>query len=134
MAFLRVALDLPLPELFDYSVGDAVFGADGRDCLGRRVIVPFGRKTAVGLVLEVARESAFDAARIKPVREILSDTPPLPPAWLEVLRFCAGYYQHPLGAAALAALPVKFKTDQVFDPLLWTRLEWSGAPPDYPKR
>ncbi|HEX4328672.1 MAG TPA: primosomal protein N' [Burkholderiales bacterium] len=134
MAFLRVALDVPLPELFDYAVGDAAFGADGRDCLGRRVIVPFGRKSAVGLVLDVARESAFDPARIKPVREIISDTPPLPPAWLELLRFCAGYYQHPLGAAALAALPAKFKTDQAFDPLLWTRLHWTGAPPDYPKR
>ena len=134
MAFFRVALDLPLPELFDYSVGAADWGADGSAGLGRRVIVPFGRKSAVGLVLEVSRETAIDPARVKPVREVLRDTPPLPPAWLELLRFCAGYYQHPLGAAALAALPVKFKTAQAFDPLLWTRLQWTGASPDYPKR
>ncbi|MDB5804092.1 MAG: primosomal protein [Betaproteobacteria bacterium] len=134
MAFFRVALDLPLPELFDYSAGMADWGADGSAGLGRRVIVPFGRKSSVGLVLEATPESTFDPARIKPVREILRDTPPLPPAWLELLRFCAGYYQHPLGAAALAALPAKFKTAQAFDPLLWTRLQWIGAAPEYPKR
>ena len=39
MPFLRVALDVPIPELFDYRVDD------GADSLGRRVIVPFGRKS-----------------------------------------------------------------------------------------
>ena len=128
MPYLRVALDVPIPQLFDYRTDD------GGGCLGRRVIVPFGRKSAVGVVLEVAQESSFDPAKVKPVREVLIDTPPLPASWLALLRFCAGYYQHPLGAAALAALPGKFKLAQAFNPLLWTRLAWVGEPPDLPKR
>ena len=128
MPFLRVALDVPIPALFDYQV------VDGADCLGRRVIVPFGRKSLVGVVLEVADTTDFDPAKVKAVREVLRDTPPLPAAWLELLRFCASYYQHPLGAAALSALPGKFKLAQAFDPLLWTRLRWVGAAPDLPRR
>ena len=132
MAFLRVALDVPIPELFDYRAGETL--TDPADSLGRRVIVPFGRKSLVGVVLAVAETSNFDPAKIKPVREVLRDTPPLSARWLELLRFCASYYQYPLGAAALAALPGKFKAAQAYDPLLWTRLTWQGAPLELPKR
>jgi primosomal protein N' (replication factor Y) len=134
MAFLRVALDVPIPELFDYRFDVEAGGRPAEDCQGRRVIVPFGRKSMVGVVLEVSLESAIDPAKVKPVREVLADTPPLPAAWLELLRFCASYYQHPLGAAALAALPGKFKVAQAFDRLLWTRLQWVGAAPALAKR
>ena len=42
MAFLRVALDVPIPELFDYRFEPQTAGASPEECLGRRVIVPFG--------------------------------------------------------------------------------------------
>jgi primosomal protein N' (replication factor Y) len=111
-----------------------VDAGDLQDCVGRRVLVSFGRKNALGVVLAVTEQSAIEAAKVKTAREVLRDMPPLPETWLALLRFCAGYYQHPLGAAALAALPAKFKQPQVFDPLLWTRLAWSGAAPAIPKR
>ena len=107
MPFLRVALDLPIPELFDYRLPEGA--GDAQAWLGRRVLVPFGRKTLVGVVLEIAEHSAIDPARVKTARDVLRDTPALPGSWLTLLRFCAGYYQHPLGAAVLAALPAKFK-------------------------
>jgi primosomal protein N' (replication factor Y) len=134
MAFLRVALDVPIPELFDYRFEARAGWPALEDCLGRRVIVPFGRKNLVGVVLEIAEESAIDPAKLKAVREVMVDTPPLPAPWLQLLRFCASYYQHPLGAAALAALPGRFKAAQAFDPLLWTRLQWVGGDPVFPKR
>jgi primosomal protein N' (replication factor Y) len=132
MPFLRVALDVPIPELFDYGLPEGA--GDPQEWLGRRVLVPFGRKTVIGVVLEIADRSAIDPARVKIAREVLRDTPPLPGTWLALLRFCAGYYQHPLGAATLAALPAKFKLPQGYDPLLWTRLGWVGAPPAVPAR
>jgi primosomal protein N' (replication factor Y) len=134
MAFLRVALDVPIPELFDYKFEARAGWPALEDCLGRRVVVPFGRKNLVGVVLEIAAESQIDPAKLKAVREVLVDTPPLPAQWLQLLRFCASYYQHPLGAAALAALPGRFKVTQAFDPLLWTRLQWAGSDPVFPKR
>ena len=43
MPIVRVALDVPLPTLFDYSVAETV-------AIGQRVIVPFGRKQVEGVV------------------------------------------------------------------------------------
>ena len=40
--YIRVALDVPLATLFDYSAADGV-------AVGQRVLVPFGRKKVVGV-------------------------------------------------------------------------------------
>jgi primosomal protein N' (replication factor Y) len=45
MSIVRVALDVPLPTLFDYTVDEAVVA-------GQRVIVPFRRREMVGVVME----------------------------------------------------------------------------------
>jgi primosomal protein N' (replication factor Y) (superfamily II helicase) len=136
MPYIQVALDVPLPTLFDYAWPVAVAGESvARDqIIGRRVIVPFGRRNVTGLAVSISDASAFDAARIKPMREVLIDIAPLPPAWLALMRFCAGYYQHPLGAAALSALPQGLKSGKTLDPLLTTRLAWRGVEPVWPKR
>ena len=132
MRFAQVALDVPLPGLFDYSLGNASAAAD--DIVGRRVVVPFGRRNVVGVAMTVAAASAIDPARIKPLRAVLRDVPALDAGWLELLRFCAAYYQYPLGSAVLSALPNGFKTPNPINPLLWTRLAWRGAPHEASKR
>ena len=55
MKIARIALDVPLPTLFDYRAE-----ADVR--VGDRVIVPFGRRRVVGVVLERAASSIVTAA------------------------------------------------------------------------
>lgn len=96
----RVALDTPLDRLFDYLAPGA-----GADDLGRRVQVPFGRRSQVGVLLELADRSELPAESLKPLAAIDRDTPPLPPDLLALARFAAGYYQHPLGAVLAALLP-----------------------------
>ena len=76
MKVARVALDVPLPTLFDYSMPAAV--DDPGELLGRRVVVPFGRGRQVGVVLEVDVEPAVAAARIKPLGTVFRDESPLP--------------------------------------------------------
>ncbi len=136
MFFARVALDLPVAELFDYAL-PAVDSAEAHAAIGRRVEVPFGRRTLVGLVLEVSNTSTIDAARVKPVRAVLEDIPPLTPQWIALLRFCSAYYQHPLGAAALSALPAGLRSTakggRALSPLLWARLVWQGPHPAWKK-
>ena len=129
MRFAHIALDVPLPGLFDYSLDAAV-----EAIAGCRVVVPFGRRSVVGVVMAVSDQSAVDPAKIKPVRTVLQDVPALDHRWLALLQFCAAYYQYPLGGAVHAALPNGFKTPHRIDPLLWTRLAWSGPAPEWPKR
>ena len=82
MSILRVALDVPLPQLFDYECAEAT-AAD----IGLRVVVPFGRRKTVGLVIEVADESEIPAERLKPAEKILRD---LAPRWYAARRRMAG--------------------------------------------
>ncbi|HEU5283077.1 MAG TPA: primosomal protein N', partial [Burkholderiales bacterium] len=107
MKVARVALDVPLPTLFDYAVPAAV--GDPGDLLGRRVVVPFGHGRRIGVVLESGVEPAVPLARIKPLARVFRDEPPLAPDVLELLQFAADYYHHPLGQVALNALPKRLR-------------------------
>ncbi len=105
MTIIRVALDVPLSRLFDYVVEQ-----DARVLPGQRVVVPFGRKQLLGVVMAYADESEIALERLKAVTQILEDVPPLPEETLALLRFCSDYYHHPLGMTVLAALPVRLRS------------------------
>src|SRR5712692_1592220 len=105
MIILRVALDVPLPRLFDYRSEDAT-----RADIGYRVLVPFGTKRRVGVVVDVAAKSEVAESRLRPVEEILRDVPPLPREWLALAEFCSDYYHRPLGEVVMSALPPRLRT------------------------
>lgn len=102
MTILRVALDIPLPRLFDYTVTDAA-----PEDVGRCVRVPFGSGEKVGVIVAVAESSEHD--KLKPAGEILRGMPALPPDWLALAEFCSRYYQHPLGEVMAMALPPQLR-------------------------
>ncbi len=104
MNFVRVALDVPLPTLFDYSAT-----AVTADDVGRRVLVPFGKKIAVGIIMEVTDSTALAPQRVRRVLSVQRDVAPLPADILKLLRFCGDYYHHPLGEAVLNALPTRLR-------------------------
>ena len=107
MKVARVALDVPLPTLFDYTVPAAI--GEPASLLGRRVVVPFGRSRRIGIVLEAGVEPAIPLARIKPLARVFHDEPPLAPDVLELLHFAADYYHFPLGQVALGVLPKRLR-------------------------
>jgi primosomal protein N' (replication factor Y) (superfamily II helicase) len=127
VSIIRVALDVPIPELFDYRLENA------RASIGRRVSVPFGRKRITGVVCESAETSAIAPDKLKAARLIDDAVAPLSPAWFALMRFCASYYQHPLGAAVMAALPGKLKTETHWPAVLWTPHQWAGEPETFKK-
>jgi primosomal protein N' (replication factor Y) len=127
MPFVRVALEVPVAGLFDYAI------VESGDCIGRRVAVSFGGRAMVGVVVESDVEPAIEPRRIRPAC-LLDDVPVLPTRWLELLRFCAGYYHHPLGNAIGAALPARLKNPKPLPAALWTRYRWQGEPALFPKR
>lgn len=103
MRVLQVALDVPVPRLFDYRLDGEIDG----NLVGRLVRVPFGTSGKAGKIGVVVGEIAHSdqpAEKLKAV-ELLSGLPPLPEEWLELCRFCAQYYHHPLGQVLSFALP-----------------------------
>jgi len=124
MPIVRIAVDVPLPTLFDYTVADGM-----ETVVGQRVVVPFGRRQMVGVVME--RVAATDVApeRIKPVTQVLPDSAPLSAELLDLLRFCSDYYRYPIGQTVLSALPARLRSDQpvTSKPILNYRLSAGGA-------
>jgi len=104
MRVLRVALDVPVAKLFDYLIDDAMPAGPGD-----RVVVPFGARERVGVVIDVG-DATVATSRLKPVTRVLADAPKLPADWLEQMRFLASYYQRPLGETVAAALPPRLRS------------------------
>ncbi len=102
---LRVALDVPLATLFDYARSE-----DIRADPGDRVVVPFGTRSRVGIVVEEGEGSAVAPDKLKPIVRRLEDAPRLSAAWLEFMRFLSGYYQRPLGETVMSALPPRLRS------------------------
>src|SRR5262245_50395748 len=102
-AVLRIALDMPLRRLFDYLPHEP--GGSVTAEIGQRVRVPFGKQRLVGLVMEHADSSELPVTRLKPVLDVLDSEPVLDQAALELLRWAADYYHHPIGEVIAAAIP-----------------------------
>src|SRR5208337_4810872 len=101
MKVLRVALNVPLPTLFDYACDDSMAPA-----VGARVRVPFRRRESVGYVIEHAGSSPLAAHRIKKIAGVFGDFPPLSRELLKLAAFLSTYYQHPFGEVLFSALPL----------------------------
>ena len=104
MSILRVAFDLPLPRLFDYSCDEATVTD-----VGLRVLVPFGNKQAVGVIVGIADTSEIESAKLKSAVRILRETQALGRDWLDLVEFCSSYYHRPLGEVIFAGLPVRLR-------------------------
>jgi primosomal protein N' (replication factor Y) len=102
---VRVALDVPLARLFDYAVPETLLAQ-----AGDRVVVPFGVRQQLGVVIEAGAESAVPAARMKSVAAVLDEAPRLTDEWLQFMRFLSSYYQRPLGETILASLPPRLRS------------------------
>jgi primosomal protein N' (replication factor Y) len=101
----RVALDLPLPELFDYTLH-----ADSPICPGDWVIVPWGRSRRVGLVAALADSTTVPSDRLRLLEERLPGMPRMPADWLELIGFGSRYYHAGFGELALPAVPKLLRT------------------------
>ena len=99
----RVALDVPLHRLFDYRVpaGESLTLAD----LGRRVRVPFGTRARVGIIVDLPMTSDIPLDDLRELETVFRDLPALSDDWFGLCRFCAEYYQAPLGEVMLSTLP-----------------------------
>lgn len=111
---LHIALDTPLRRVFDYLPPLSASLESIRP--GVRVRVPFGRRRTVGILVATATGSALDPAKLKRALEVLDHAPVFDPVTLDLLRWAADYYHHPLGEVMAAALPSSLRQGEAAEP------------------
>jgi len=113
----RVAVPSPLRRLFDY-LPPATQGKTNTDSShhnllpGVRVIIPFGHRKVVGIVVSSTNKSDFPRSRLKAIDTVLDKEPLVPPHLFELYVWAARYYQHPIGDALISSLPSLLRKGQ----------------------
>ena len=98
---VRVALPVPVDELFEYTIPAR---ASAKIRPGCRVRVRFSGRALVGVAVELA-DAAHFGGRLHPIEAVIDEVPALSEALLGVLREAARDVLCPVGIALAAALP-----------------------------
>ena len=111
---LKVAVNVPLSREFDYLPP-----ADGPvPAPGCRVLVQFGPRRQVGVVLAQAEKSELSGDKLRRCLGVLDDAPLLGDADLQLIRFTSNYYHHPVGEVVAAALPALLRQGKPLHPVV----------------
>jgi len=105
---LQVAVPVPLRRLFDYLAPD--HDMSGLQP-GMRVLVPFGRRRLIGVIMKVASHSTLEAHKLKHAIKVLDSDPLLPTEILTLAEWTSTYYQHPIGEVVAACLPKRLRSE-----------------------
>ena len=110
-AIARVAVPVPLPRLFDYlpPAGAAA------PAIGSRVLVPFGPRKLVGIVLEHGAGHVPPGVALKPIERVL-DSALLDDSLLALIDWCSRYYGFAPGEAVNLLLPGALRRTKPFQP------------------
>ena len=100
--YLHVAVHAPLRQHFDYSIPASFHHAP---MVGARVLVPFGRRELVGVIIGISNQTDTPVEKIKAARQLIDEHALIPPLMMELLTWAAHYYKYPIGEVFSAALP-----------------------------
>jgi len=76
---------------------------------GSLVQVPLGRRSVPGVVWHQRIGEAADGVQLRDIQAAMPGLAPLGRAWMQLVEFCAGYYQRSLGEVALSVLPPELR-------------------------
>jgi primosomal protein N' (replication factor Y) len=98
---------------------------------GSLVQVPLGRRSVPGVVWHRRLGEAAESPQLRSVEAAMPSLPPLGAAWMQLVEFCAGYYQRSVGEVALSVLPPELrKLDDAQIARRLERLKRSAEVPD----
>lgn len=102
-SILHIVVPTPLHQHFEYLPPENYNPAHLQP--GVRVLVPFGRRQLVGIILKINQHSDFGHGKLKRVISILDEQPVLSENLIALTRWASDYYHHPIGEVMLSSLP-----------------------------
>lgn len=122
----HVALPLPLPKAFSYSIPPALETDAVR---GARVVVPFGNRHLTGLIVDLDPPQKL-SRRTKPLHDVLDVEPAFTPEMLTLTKWISEYYVCGWGEVIRAALPSGIDQEQQYLVSLGVRASTLSSVPD----
>lgn len=99
MRTIKVAIPVHVNGLFDYLPGADI------PSIGSRVLVPFGRRKLVGLVVDNDSQSNLQSAKLKEIIDCMDISPILSEKDIDCLMWASSYYHEPIGVVATTFMP-----------------------------
>lgn len=118
--YIQVAIPVPMRQLFTYLVPEQL--QTPTIVVGERVVIPFGSRKVIGIVLGANNECDVDEKKLKKIESRLNDNFHLSQSLVNFLQRCAQYYHHPVGDVFQQALPVllrKIEKVTLTPPTVW---------------
>ncbi|MCX6156043.1 MAG: primosomal protein N' [Candidatus Kapabacteria bacterium] len=102
---VQVALPVPVFHSFSYLLPEGT--ESEADYIGKRVLVPFGKRTLTGVVIDKSSSLTLSDTKfkLKHIIEILDDSPAFSASMLEFTKWMSEYYLAFHGETLKAALP-----------------------------
>ncbi|MBW2592380.1 MAG: primosomal protein N' [Deltaproteobacteria bacterium] len=97
---IDVAVALPVFGTYTYQVPQSLIHLA---TVGRRVLVPFGRRSITGYILGSPKRPVPE--KLKFILDILDEKPLFPSSMLPFFKWISDYYLHPIGEVIRSALP-----------------------------
>ncbi|WP_163336606.1 primosomal protein N' [Desulfopila sp. IMCC35008] len=105
MMLLEVAVAAPIGKTLTYKYDDSCLpSGDVKDIVGRRALVPLGRRRITGYILGEAG-SVEKGVKVREISCLLDDTPLFHREIIDLFRWTAKYYHYPIGEVIKTALP-----------------------------
>jgi primosomal protein N' (replication factor Y) len=108
--YLNIAVDTPLHRIFDYR--PLAQSNQAEYTAGQRVIVPFGRQQKTGVILSISSNTELTGKQLKPISERLDHSALLNEEDINLYKWTADYYHHPIGEVFAQALPKQIRSGQ----------------------
>lgn len=105
--YLQIAIPVPLRQIFTYALPEKLIHTTIN--IGERVIVPFGHRKVVGVVLAVNTDIDVKPETIKEIISRINDKYYFDTQLLQLLQLASRYYHHPIGDVCKQALPVALR-------------------------
>lgn len=98
--FVQIAINIPVETTFTYAVPAEM---ESGIAVGKRVLVPFGRKKLTGYIVSIS--ALADRDDVKPISAILDEEPLFSAEDLQFFQWSSDYYLYPLGRLLKEVLP-----------------------------
>ncbi|CBL45946.1 Primosomal protein N\' [gamma proteobacterium HdN1] len=103
----QIAIATPLRRLFDYLPPSHELGA--LLVQGHRVLVPFGNRKEIGIVVGTTNDSEFPLEKLKRIERVLDQIPAISADLMDLCRWASRYYHYSPGEVYHHALPTALR-------------------------